>query len=115
MYNVGRRFRHRKRDLLTFASSVKHSSHHWLGTNFFFHCLQVVLAEKPLIAEETDLIEPTLLDELICHIASLASVYHKPPSAFVEGRTGLRRALPKVSWDDIYIYIFICVLSASRR
>jgi len=58
---------------------------------------EVVLAEKPLIAEETDLIEPTLLDELICHIASLASVYHKPPSAFVEGRPGLRRALPKSS------------------
>lgn len=45
----------------------------------------VVLAEKPLISEETDLLEPTLLDELICHIGSLASVYHKPPSAFVEG------------------------------
>ena len=56
----------------------------------------VVLAEKPLISEETDLIEPTLLDELICHISSLASVYHKPPNAFVEGRTGVpvRRALP---------------------
>jgi len=35
---------------------------------------EVVLAEKPLISEETDLLEPTLLDELICHIASLASV-----------------------------------------
>lgn len=46
---------------------------------------EVVLAEKPLISEETDLLEPTLLDELICHIGSLASVYHKPPSAFVEG------------------------------
>lgn len=57
---------------------------------------QVVLAEKPLISEETDLIEPTLLDELICHISSLASVYHKPPSAFVEGGAayGARRALP---------------------
>lgn len=55
---------------------------------------EVVLAEKPLISEETDLIEPTLLDELVCHIASLASVYHKPPSAFVEGRTGVRRVLP---------------------
>ena len=54
----------------------------------------VVLAEKPLISEETDLIEPTLLDELICHIASLASVYHKPPTAFVEGTGGLKRALP---------------------
>uniref|UniRef100_A0A2P2I005 AP complex subunit beta n=1 Tax=Hirondellea gigas TaxID=1518452 RepID=A0A2P2I005_9CRUS len=61
---------------------------------------EVVLAEKPLIAEETDLIEPTLLDELICHIASLASVYHKPPSAFVEGRAGLRRALPKASGEN---------------
>ncbi|XP_076816069.1 AP-1 complex subunit beta-1-like [Clavelina lepadiformis] len=48
----------------------------------------VVLAEKPLISEETDLIEPTLLDELICHIASLASVYHKPPSSFIEGDRG---------------------------
>lgn len=46
---------------------------------------EVVLAEKPLISEETDLLEPTLLDELICHISSLASVYHKPPTAFVEG------------------------------
>ncbi|XP_037512931.1 AP-1 complex subunit beta-1 [Rhipicephalus sanguineus] len=56
---------------------------------------EVVLAEKPLISEETDLLEPSLLDELICHIGSLASVYHKPPSAFVEGsRAGLRRALP---------------------
>ncbi|XP_046361514.1 AP-1 complex subunit beta-1-like [Haliotis cracherodii] len=55
---------------------------------------EVVLAEKPLISEETDLIEPTLLDELICHISSLASVYHKPPNAFVEGRGGYRRSLP---------------------
>lgn len=54
----------------------------------------VVLAEKPLISEETDLLEPTLLDELICHIASLASVYHKPPNAFVEGKVGARKNLP---------------------
>lgn len=55
---------------------------------------EVVLAEKPLIAEETDLLEPSLLDELICHLASLASVYHKPPSAFIEGRHVVRRQLP---------------------
>lgn len=56
---------------------------------------EVVLAEKPLISEETDLLEPTLLDELICHISSLASVYHKPPTAFVEGRAaGTRKSLP---------------------
>lgn len=53
------------------------------------------MADKPLISEETDLLEPTLLDELICHISSLASVYHKPPTAFVEGRTaGVRKSLP---------------------
>ncbi|XP_033904463.1 AP-1 complex subunit beta-1 isoform X2 [Acipenser ruthenus] len=52
---------------------------------------EVVLSEKPLISEETDLIEPTLLDELICHIGSLASVYHKPPTAFVEGSHGVHR------------------------
>ena len=58
---------------------------------------EVVLSEKPLISEETDLLEPTLLDELICHISSLASVYHKPPNAFVEGKVGVRRALPAKS------------------
>lgn len=61
---------------------------------------EVVLAEKPLISEETDLIEPTLLDELICHIASLASVYHKPPTAFVEGTGGLKRALPSRTGEE---------------
>uniref|UniRef100_A0A8C3YAN9 Adaptor related protein complex 1 subunit beta 1 n=1 Tax=Catharus ustulatus TaxID=91951 RepID=A0A8C3YAN9_CATUS len=56
---------------------------------------EVVLAEKPLISEETDLIEPTLLDELICYIGTLASVYHKPPSAFVEGSRGVvHKGLP---------------------
>ncbi|CAF1443938.1 unnamed protein product [Rotaria sp. Silwood1] len=55
---------------------------------------EVVLAEKPLISEETDLLEPSLLDELICHIGSLASVYHKPPNAFVEGRFIIKRNLP---------------------
>ncbi len=47
---------------------------------------EVVLAEKPLISEETDLLEASLLDELICHIGSLASIYHKPPASFIEGK-----------------------------
>lgn len=63
----------------------------------------VVLAEKPLISEETDLLEPTLLDELICHISSLASVYHKPPNAFVEGKAALRRSLPPRSQSDSFV------------
>nr|CDS20191.1 AP 1 complex subunit beta 1 [Echinococcus granulosus] len=54
---------------------------------------EVVLAEKPLISEETDLLEPSLLDELICNLGSLASVYHQPPSAFVEGKHISRKHL----------------------
>uniref|UniRef100_A0A9J8D745 AP complex subunit beta n=2 Tax=Cyprinus carpio TaxID=7962 RepID=A0A9J8D745_CYPCA len=64
---------------------------------------EVVLAEKPLISEETDLIEPTLLEELICHIGTLASVYHKPPSAFVEGSRGVqhKRLPPRAGSPDV--------------
>lgn len=58
------------------------------------------MAEKPLISEETDLIEPSLLDELICHISSLASVYHRPPSSFVAGRATKRATLPPKPDDD---------------
>ena len=43
----------------------------------------VVLAEKPTIADDTDKIDPDLLDELLSKIATLASVFHKPPEAFV--------------------------------
>jgi hypothetical protein len=42
----------------------------------------VVLADKPLISEETETLEPALLDELICNIGTLASIFHKPPSTF---------------------------------
>merc|ERR1712142_409975 len=54
---------------------------------------EVVLAERPLIAEETDLLEPQLLNQLINHISSLASVYHRPPSSFVAGKTPVRRSV----------------------
>eukprot|EP00117_Sycon_ciliatum_P021503 scpid30341/ scgid18829/ AP-2 complex subunit beta; AP105B; Adapter-related protein complex 2 beta subunit; Adaptor protein complex AP-2 subunit beta; Beta-2-adaptin; Beta-adaptin; Clathrin assembly protein complex 2 beta large chain; Plasma membrane adaptor HA2/AP2 adaptin beta subunit len=43
---------------------------------------EVVLTDRPRINEETDLLDSGLLDELISNIATLASVYHKPPSTF---------------------------------
>uniref|UniRef100_M4B2Y6 Beta-adaptin appendage C-terminal subdomain domain-containing protein n=1 Tax=Hyaloperonospora arabidopsidis (strain Emoy2) TaxID=559515 RepID=M4B2Y6_HYAAE len=43
----------------------------------------VVLAEKPVISDDTFALEPSILDELIGKISTLASVYHKLPSAFV--------------------------------
>ncbi|TNM89612.1 hypothetical protein fugu_003846 [Takifugu bimaculatus] len=68
---------------------------------------EVVLAEKPLISEETDLIEPTLLEELICHIGTLASVYHKPPSAFVEGSRGVQHKRLPASGGSWVLWIFL--------
>jgi len=66
---------------------------------------EVVLAEKPLISEETDLLEPSLLSQLVCHIGSLASVYHKPPSSFIDpSRQPVRTAVQlqqQQSFNDI--------------
>eukprot|EP01134_Creolimax_fragrantissima_P004200 CFRG4200T1 len=56
----------------------------------------VVLAEKPLITEETDQLDPALLDELICNIGTMAAIFHKPPSAFTDNRIpGSRLAAPR--------------------
>eukprot|EP01097_Dermamoeba_algensis_P003025 TRINITY_DN2220_c0_g1_i1.p1 TRINITY_DN2220_c0_g1~~TRINITY_DN2220_c0_g1_i1.p1 ORF type:complete len:556 (-),score=135.24 TRINITY_DN2220_c0_g1_i1:200-1867(-) len=43
----------------------------------------VVLSEKPLITEDSSLLEPSLLDELISNIGTLSSVFHKLPETFV--------------------------------
>lgn len=43
----------------------------------------VVLAEKPVISDDSNLLDSSLLDELLANIATLSSVYHKPPEAFV--------------------------------
>ncbi|CAI9772685.1 unnamed protein product [Fraxinus pennsylvanica] len=43
----------------------------------------VVLAEKPVISDDSNQLDSSLLDELLANIATLSSVYHKPPDAFV--------------------------------
>ncbi|XAR55076.1 hypothetical protein NMG60_11030458 [Bertholletia excelsa] len=51
----------------------------------------VVLAEKPVISDDSNQLDPSLLDELLSNIATLSSVYHKPPEAFVtRARTAQR-------------------------
>jgi AP-1 complex subunit beta-1 len=43
----------------------------------------VVLSEKPEISDDTFSLDPHLLEELLSNLATLSSVYHKPPEAFV--------------------------------
>lgn len=40
---------------------------------------EVVLAEKPVIADTSSNLEPALLDVLLANLSTLSSVYHKPP------------------------------------
>lgn len=57
----------------------------------------VVLAEKPVISDDSNQLDPSLLDELLANIATLSSVYHKPPEAFV---TRVKTATPRTDDDD---------------
>lgn len=43
----------------------------------------VVLANKPVITDDSSQLEPALLKALMEQISSLASVYHKPADTFV--------------------------------
>lgn len=40
----------------------------------------VVLAEKPVIAQDTSAMDPKLLQTLLGNLSTLSSVYHLPPS-----------------------------------
>ena len=44
---------------------------------------EIVLGEKPVIRDDASDLSTQLLNELLTHISSLASVYHKPPELFV--------------------------------
>lgn len=57
----------------------------------------VVLAEKPVITDDSNQLDPTLLDELLANIATLSSVYHKPPEVFV---TRVKTTAQKTDDDD---------------
>ncbi|CAL9172768.1 unnamed protein product [Musa hybrid cultivar] len=57
----------------------------------------VVLAEKPVISDDSNQLDPSLLDELLANIATLSSVYHKIPDAFV---SRAKSAIPRPDDDD---------------
>lgn len=60
----------------------------------------VVLAEKPTISDDSNLLDPSLLDELLANIATLASVYHKPPESFV---SRVKAAVQRPEEDEEYL------------
>ncbi|KAF9344717.1 beta-adaptin, partial [Mortierella sp. AD094] len=60
----------------------------------------VVLSEKPPIAVVNSNISPGLMDELINNISTLASVYHKPPTAFMGNKAFSADAVKKAAAED---------------
>lgn len=61
----------------------------------------VVLGDKPVIEDDTFRLEPSLLNSLVGQIATLSSVYHKPPDAFViRGTTGNSSLYEEEEEDD---------------
>ena len=47
---------------------------------------EVVLAEKPVIADTSSNLEPALLNVLLANLSTLSSVYHKPPEVCLQRR-----------------------------
>lgn len=50
-----------------------------------------------MISDDSNQLDPSLLDELLANIATLSSVYHKPPEAFV---TRVKTTAPKTEDED---------------
>jgi AP-1 complex subunit beta-1 len=48
----------------------------------------VILADKPPITSTIQNLPQGLLEQLLAELSTLASVYHKPPAAFIEARRG---------------------------
>lgn len=53
----------------------------------------VVLAEKPVISDAREALDPALLDQLLSELGTLSSVYHRPAATFVsKARVEVQRA-----------------------
>lgn len=60
---------------------------------------EVVLSEKSRISEKTDLIEPILLDEVICHSGSLPLCTTSLPMLLWKEIMNLSQTLANTSWE----------------
>merc|ERR1719410_353688 len=62
----------------------------------------VVLGDKPVIEDDTFRLEPNLLNVLVGQIATLSSIYHKPPEAFVlrAGQPSTPNSIPEDNEEE---------------
>lgn len=60
----------------------------------------VVLIEKPLISEQSSMLDPSLVDSLLPHLSTLSSVYHKTPETFVSKLKDLSKQKQLVEEDN---------------
>jgi len=72
----------------------------------------VVLADKPVIADDAEALEPALLDELLGQLATLSSVYHKPASSFVTRSRAVGQGVGLGDTDEAPVYEVTDVLGA---
>lgn len=64
----------------------------------------IVLSEKPPIQTTVQSLPPTLLEQLLNELSTLASVYHKPPEQFVgQGRFGAD-AVQRAAIEFVFSY-----------
>lgn len=66
----------------------------------------IVLSEKPPISTTVQSLPPTLLEQLLSELSTLASVYHKPPEQFVgQGRFGAD-AVQRAAIEYVFFFFF---------
>eukprot|EP01098_Paradermamoeba_levis_P014446 TRINITY_DN689_c0_g1_i1.p1 TRINITY_DN689_c0_g1~~TRINITY_DN689_c0_g1_i1.p1 ORF type:complete len:788 (-),score=277.19 TRINITY_DN689_c0_g1_i1:72-2333(-) len=61
---------------------------------------KVVLSERPLISEQSTMLDGSLLDKLLANISTLSSVYHKTPETFVSKLKDVTKQKTQVEEDN---------------
>ena len=62
----------------------------------------IVLSEKPAINTETEVMDRSVLDRLLLHTGSLASVYHQAPETVSASLSGSRRQLLNIYCNSLF-------------
>ena len=74
----------RSRKLFTHTQNVASSRYWRLLSTDQAQAKEVVMASKPVIGDDTFMLEPAILDRLVSNVSMLSSVYHKLPEVFIK-------------------------------